>query len=723
MQGFNRQYSGGGRQNFGGGGGGYGGAYDNRGSPMGGGGPMRGPGDGYPDGRIGNMGHWDSGMGSYGPGRNMGLQGRDDLRQSLNTMRDPGGRENTLALGILDAVKSLGVLGGGYGPQGGRQGPPQQGYGGRQDQMRPNPQNNRTLVQLTQSGGQMPPGPIQQNFNRGPQQNWNKSPNFANRAGPKGNMLKRLGSNPGNKNKVQQNKKNKVTPVKTLNKVVKKASPKKDAETVETEDNPETETTIIGENGASEVTKSSESDKMNDDTPQDALKCHMCDVQNFTSVTSYLNHLESQAHQQMTDLFHAKGRLTFQLLQANAALACQRIMNKSRKVGVKGRILECFKCQCRIPFTLAKHINSPEHQQVINFMSEKCCGRSYNNREDLEEHRLSLVHLRRQMACDARKDEKEDNDQEQLEALGMGDLTTEEQQAALNGNVKDNVQAVKVEVAPHYTPDTIPPYDPDSALGKTFVLSKSQYHCRCCRQFFPSGKNAIENHCRSSNHYEHFVAYVKQQAAQKKVKIESSNVNDDTDDTKEECKIEKVETSKAEPEGENDIKKEQESDEDELELEDLDAMETIDIPLDGDKEDDLDYEEDDEEEENCEEEEKMEDEVLVNEDIELQEDLAEENGDAEEEGDEYLTEGKMAASCETENVNEAEAEELDFDDDVSVSSPVAHEEEDDDDDDDDEDDDDEEINHKRRARGPAKSTPAKRALGAAPSQRGGKNCS
>merc|ERR1739842_282106 len=124
----------------------------------------------------------------------------------------------------------------------------------------------------------------------------------------------------------------------------------------------------------------------------------------------------------------------------------------------------------------------------------------------------------------------------------------------------------------------------DKALGKNFVLSKTQYHCRCCKQQFPPGSNAIENHCRSSNHYEHLQTYVKQQAERKQPgQLETKEAeNNDSDDSAAENEVKKEEKlvidNKESNKEENNKKKSNKEVEKHTEEEpevDLDAMELI----------------------------------------------------------------------------------------------------------------------------------------------------
>merc|ERR1712198_19125 len=134
----------------------------------------------------------------------------------------------------------------------------------------------------------------------------------------------------------------------------------------------------------------------------------------------------------MATIYHSKCMTTLQMLRLDAALASQRIIDKSRKVGVKGKILECFKCQCPIPFNMQKHLKTPEHNLVVNYTTVKCCGRFYNSRGEFEEHKLSLKHLKRTGEIEKRAKLRKEKELEVIKELGLEDKPLQEQQKALN---------------------------------------------------------------------------------------------------------------------------------------------------------------------------------------------------------------------------------------------------------------------------------------------------
>merc|ERR1711874_817259 len=137
----------------------------------------------------------------------------------------------------------------------------------------------------------------------------------------------------------------------------------------------------------------------------------------FSCIKAYLNHLEGRNHRQVTESHHAKGALTLQLLRADALLAYNRSVARARQKPPRPPSF-CHKCQCPQQF---KHNRTVEHQLVLRYLNARCCGRTYNSRSEYEEHRLSLVHLRKIMEADKAKEEKNETQEGAEEKEGEGD--------------------------------------------------------------------------------------------------------------------------------------------------------------------------------------------------------------------------------------------------------------------------------------------------------------
>ncbi|KAG7174984.1 hypothetical protein Hamer_G015193, partial [Homarus americanus] len=127
-------------------------------------------------------------------------------------------------------------------------------------------------------------------------------------------------------------------------------------------------------------------------------------------VKSFRNHLESKNHEQMERSFHMKGVSILQFLRAqskvinafstfvefvNDVLAAQRNLMKLRRKGTNGRIMKCTKCQCPFMGSLAEHTKTREHSMVSNYTKCSPCRLWFENRIELEKHRLSFLHLTR----------------------------------------------------------------------------------------------------------------------------------------------------------------------------------------------------------------------------------------------------------------------------------------------------------------------------------------
>ncbi|CAL4244847.1 unnamed protein product [Meganyctiphanes norvegica] len=320
--------------------------------------------------------------------------------------------------------------------------------------------------------------------------------------------LKRLGNN-FNKPKLDfrndKFEKNKIESKKEQNpKVIKEENKKNSKDDKITECKKET----------TEGSIENESNTKHCDIPIEYLKCHMCNFLHFKSVGHYTNHLKSKKHGHMAQIYHAKCMTTLQLLRLDAALASQRIMDKSPKVGAS-KILECYKCQCRIHTNMQTHIKTIEHSLVANYTNVKCCGGSFNNRGEYEEHKLSLIHLKQVGEMVEKSREKKENELEDIKLLGLEDKTFSEQQKALHEEVKETIKDIAAEEGV-YSLSKFPPYDSQKAIGSKYMVTKFQYQCRVCIRQFEPRRKVIETHCRSNKHYLNVLKFLMEEDLKKK---------------------------------------------------------------------------------------------------------------------------------------------------------------------------------------------------------------
>ncbi|XP_063614208.1 uncharacterized protein LOC134787367 isoform X2 [Penaeus indicus] len=321
-----------------------------------------------------------------------------------------------------------------------------------------------------------------------------------------------------------------------------------------------------GEGGESDeakkaLQKKTKEAKPREEIPREALKCHMCDLTKFGSIKGYLNHLESKNHEEMARLFHAKGVALLQLLRAESKLASLRNTVKLRKMGVKGRFMQCFRCQTRIFGNLAKHVKTTEHQLVSNFLNLKCCSRWFPSRVDLEEHRLSLLHLRRQYEFEQRKKAKEEKEKKEWEESKVPENAPPAWRRLIHQ--LDQLKALHNHPS-EMTLGTIPAYDPAAPTGLNFIGTKTQFYCRVCTDLMAPASRVVDAHCRSINHYNTLLSHLGKMEEKKELEKKKQ---------KEEAKKEKEESDKKQSNGE-------EGDGAEVSFEDMDNMETVDEALD-----------------------------------------------------------------------------------------------------------------------------------------------
>ncbi|KAK8753571.1 hypothetical protein OTU49_000297, partial [Cherax quadricarinatus] len=237
--------------------------------------------------------------------------------------------------------------------------------------------------------------------------------------------------------------------------------------------------------------------------PKETLKCHMCNFYQFNSLQGFKNHLESRNHEQMSRAFHAKGVAVLNLLKAQARLAAQRNILKQRRMGMKGRISNCSRCDCSYMGSSADHSKLREHYLITTFAKCSPCRIWFKNRADLEIHRLSDIHLMRQMVIDKKRLDKASNT-----------IKIEEDAIPEHESMKKVHDAVSKLKATHsmrnvWTAHRLPFYDPAVPIGLNFIIKKSNYYCKICQNKTMQSAKEAQAHFCSREHYDNYASYLK----------------------------------------------------------------------------------------------------------------------------------------------------------------------------------------------------------------------
>ncbi|KAK8383847.1 hypothetical protein O3P69_015942 [Scylla paramamosain] len=297
-----------------------------------------------------------------------------------------------------------------------------------------------------------------------------------------------------------------------------------------------------------------------DDTPQanfvfprTALKCHMCDMTKFPNIKAYLSHLGSKNHERIAHVFHARCAASMDLLIAESKLA-----NK-RRTRLRGKAHWCYECVCFMNTHPKEHYHSIEHTLVSRYMEMQCCGYLYN-RANVEEHRLSMRHLKNQIAYDEAQQTKKEKEKE-LRASGK------EEEAAFHKEVAEfkrrGLEREKEEGLHPLTVANMPPHDPTRPLGLDMLYKETRCQCDVCHCSISSVRLA-RYHFRSLEHYHnmcaHFAAIEEAKELERKKKEEEEKA------------------AKAQEEGmegtEGKAKKKEDAEEED---EDIANMETVDV--------------------------------------------------------------------------------------------------------------------------------------------------
>ncbi|XP_042223788.1 uncharacterized protein LOC121867771 isoform X2 [Homarus americanus] len=247
---------------------------------------------------------------------------------------------------------------------------------------------------------------------------------------------------------------------------------------------------------------SKKKDESHDETnvviPRAALKCHMCAMPKFPSTKSYLKHIEGKQHAILADCFHDRNIAVMDLLMAESKLACKW---RPRKGGSK----RCRKCECFMITNIQQHCQTTEHTLVSQFASVQCCSYKYN-RANLEEHRLSLRHLKNQWDIDQKNTEMQEQEEE------------EEKRKEMDKAFHEDVYRLKMseEGEEELTSATLPPHDPTKPIGLKFLYRETQYRCEICRTHLRNAPHA-EYHFRSVDHYTNLCSHLAEEKEKKEL--------------------------------------------------------------------------------------------------------------------------------------------------------------------------------------------------------------
>nr|XP_045614882.1 uncharacterized protein LOC123768420 isoform X3 [Procambarus clarkii] len=280
--------------------------------------------------------------------------------------------------------------------------------------------------------------------------------------------------------------------------------------------------------------------------PKEALQCHMCNFYQFNSLQGFKNHLESRNHEQMERSFHAKGVAVLNLLRAQAKVSSQRNILKMRRMGMKGRISTCPKCDCSFMGSIYDHNKTREHYLINHYTKCSPCRIWFDNRADLEKHRLSHLHLKKQMKIDA----------DRLEKASKAKKTEEDKipEHESMKKVHDAVAKLKIthSIKNVWNKNRIPFYDPAVPIGLNFIMKKSNYYCKICpNKTVQSAKEALAHFC-SREHYGTYAAHLKSLEEKRKLEEmkeeENVDVNEQTDSSPEEKEHDEKDTLSQEKE-------------------------------------------------------------------------------------------------------------------------------------------------------------------------------
>lgn len=263
-----------------------------------------------------------------------------------------------------------------------------------------------------------------------------------------------------------------------------------------------------------------------------SLRCHICNFYSFSSTKTFRNHLESTNHERMQRIYHIKEASILQFLRAQSKLASQRNILRLRRLGAKGRIMQCTKCLCPFMGSLADHRKTREHLLVSNFSKCTHCNLLFDNRIELEKHCFSYFHMMREAVLEKKRKERLITTMKIRERIPeyapfrkfhiAVEKLKRENKHTKHGNVFDLSR--------------MPVYDPANLIGLNFITKKSHFYCTICSDKLIQSPSETLAHFSSLQHYEKYTAHLKSLEEKKadKENQEDSNqeiVQDDKNET------------------------------------------------------------------------------------------------------------------------------------------------------------------------------------------------
>ncbi|RXG61028.1 hypothetical protein Avbf_12117 [Armadillidium vulgare] len=252
----------------------------------------------------------------------------------------------------------------------------------------------------------------------------------------------------------------------------------------------ENDSSIKKERASSEEKKENgdESSEKKDDIPLAALYCHMCKHGNFTSVKTYLYHLDGVKHRKTAMAFHDRNEATLEYLRKNAKLANVRFGGKESGVSTS----KCTVCSAIIKESFAKHRKLLEHKKIY---------------EANEEKKIFLEDVKA-------KPGKWNHDDLVKQLMSRNPVPEK-----------------------HLTLDNIPPFDGNTFIGIKFLRPKEATYCKPCNILLPVGIKSLETHMVSLEHYDNIMDYLREKRKRKMkggIKKEGEEGFTDSDDSDEE---------------------------------------------------------------------------------------------------------------------------------------------------------------------------------------------
>ncbi|XP_018010052.1 uncharacterized protein LOC108667529 [Hyalella azteca] len=237
--------------------------------------------------------------------------------------------------------------------------------------------------------------------------------------------------------------------------------------------------------------------------PVEALRCHVCKLDSFTSVDDYKKHLKSSVHGEILNALHRKNSAVLDLLRQQSKIAAMHLMLALDDKDAKKS--QCYKCICKVAGSLQKHINSVEHKLVNNFQIVKCCNVWFSSRPDYEHHRLGFRHLL------AKHEERQKVEVPEPGSTVVGDneeapLDNQDEWWGAADRALKCLRRTCDRPEP-LTSASLPPYSGDTPVGESFLSCHASLKCSACdERLDPS---LAEVHCRSNAHYMHVLSALK----------------------------------------------------------------------------------------------------------------------------------------------------------------------------------------------------------------------